>query len=61
MNCLDFSNDYFDKAVVTVRVVLQEISEIPIYRTFLKAASATWTWYILVEVKRNEGKVVNLF
>ena len=30
MNCLGFSNNYFDKAVV--RAVLQEISEIPISR-----------------------------
>ena len=46
MNCLDFSNNYFNKAVVTAQGVLQKISEIPIARTIWKTASATKSLFL---------------
>lgn len=39
MNCLDFSNKYFDKSVVTVQGnFFKKMSEIPVLRTLRKSA-----------------------
>ena len=52
MSCLGFSNNYFDKTVVTAQGSFTRDIRNVYLRTLRKTASATWTLYILEKVKR---------